>query len=567
MSDRRLMIVGVIVVGWSMVVAGGLWADDVKAAPTAKESAASPQAEHSTLSMAAVSGGGTDQQTDSEHPVQPLLISMEFQDANLKDVLRAFSQQTGINVIASEDVGERKVTLYLEDVTVIDALDQILASADLVYERPAGSQIYIVKPKTKEGEAGSATDQRITRVYKLRFARVSSSRLAKAAEALSNTTLLESQQFTQSSAQAGGQSSSGSTSASTSSSNSNNDIGIDKVVKKLLTEQGEVMVDERTNSLIVTDMPSNFPRIEAVLIALDIKTPQILVEAEVLETSLAKLKDLGFEWGTGSEGSLFTLTPASRTTRFPFGTSNVAPSQASKTSLTTGTLNTAQAVGVLQALQRDTDTKILARPKVLTLDNESAVIKLTSHQTIGFQTTTSGTSGTTSSQPERTTTGVVLVVTPQVNEGGYVTMLVEPSVTRTTQSLITPPSTQGDRVLDPKTRSARAMVRIRQGETLVLGGLIDRSESGSLSQVPVLSGIPFLGEAFKNKETDSNATELIVFVTPRILGEPGGSQVAAAQAAVGTVGLSPLTIREQEANVSRQDVMDDTMQKLERPRL
>lgn len=565
MSDRRFVVVGVMVIGWSVGIAGGLGAAEA-VTPRSEDPTAPAKAADATLAMMAVSSGGMDEESAADDMVQPLRISMEFQDANLKDVLRAFSQQTGINVIASEEVGDRTVTLYLEDVTVIDALDQILTAADLTYERPAGSQIYIVRMKNKAGEEGGVADQRITRVYKLKFARVSTSRLAKAAETLSNATLLEAQQFTQATAETGSSSSSSGTTTGASSGTSK-DVGIDKVVKELLTDEGDVMVDERTNSLIVTDVPSNFPRIEAVLIALDIKTPQILVEAEVLETSLAKLKDLGVEWGTGSEGSLFTLTPASRTTRFPFGNTHLAPTTISKSSITTGTLNSAQAIGVLQALQRDTDTKILARPKVLTLDNESAVIKLTSHQTIGFQSTTSGTSGTTTSEPERTTTGVVLVVTPQVNENGYVTMLVEPSVTRTVLSTITPPNTQGDRVLDPKTRSARAMVRIRQGETLVLGGLIDRSESDTLSQVPILSGIPFLGEAFKNKETDNTATELIVFVTPRILGEAGVSQVAAAHAAVGNVGLSPLTIREQEANVSRQDVMDDTMQQLERPRL
>ena len=93
-------------------------------------------------------------------------VSMDFQDADLKDVLKVFSKQTGINVIAREDVGKRTITLYLEDVTVLDALDQILTAADLTYERSPGSQIYLVKPKVET--AGTEKKAVLeTRIYRL----------------------------------------------------------------------------------------------------------------------------------------------------------------------------------------------------------------------------------------------------------------------------------------------------------------------------------------------------------------------------------------------------------------
>jgi type II secretory pathway component GspD/PulD (secretin) len=115
-------------------------------------------------------------------------------------------------------------------------------------------------------------------------------------------------------------------------------------------------------------------------------------------------------------------------------------------------------------------------------------------------------------------------------------------------------------IVDPKTRSARALVRIRQGETLVMGGLIDRSEEETLQRVPILSGIPILGEAFKNKEINDAASELIVFVTPRILAEPIGTQMAAA-------GPAPFTIREQEPTESRQELVEKALKRLEDPAL
>jgi len=490
---------------------------------------------------------------------EPLRISMDFKDANLKDVLKTFSQQTGVNVIASENIGEKAITLYLEDVTVMDALDQILQAAGLTYERSPGSQIYIVKPKPEL--PGGTQVETITRVYRLKFARVSTSRLARAAEALGAQTPFEAAKTTAALSSQGGSTgsgSSGSTSGSSGASGSSQgkEIGIDKVVEKLLTDVGKVVVDERTNSLIVTDVASNFPRIESVLSTLDVRTAQVLIESEVLETTLGKVKSLGIEWGSGSEGNQVTFTPGSRTTRFPFGFfgTGIAPSLPTPFSLST--LSAASAVGTLQALQRDSDTKILARPKVLTLDNESAMIRLTTNQAVGFTTTTGQQTNTTSVTPERVTTGVILVVTPQVNQDGYITMLVEPSVTKVATASVTPPSTAGT-IVDPKTRSARSMVRVRNGDTLVLGGLIDRSEDQTERKVPFLGDLPIVGRIFRDLEVNNAASELIVFITPRVLEEPGEGQLAA-------VGLlSPPGEREQEPVAGRGEAIEQRLDILE----
>lgn len=491
-------------------------------------------------------------QTETSETDGPLRLSMEFEDANLKDILKAFSAQTGINVIASEEVGERTVTLYLEDVTAMDALDQILQASGVTYERPAGSQIYIVRPKDDKPKITT-----ITRVYPLRYARVSTSKLAKAVEQLS-----ASPSSTAASGLGSATTSTTSTTSTTTGTSSTTGgaagVGIDKVIDKILTEDGKVVVDERTNRLIVTDIPENFPKIEAVINSLDIRTAQILVEVELLETTLSKLKDLGIEWGTGSEGNLVNFTMDDRTTRFPFNWIGHGDAASGPTPFGVSTLSFTDFDGVLQALESDSDTKILARPKVLTLDNESAVIKLTSNQAVGFSSSTTPQS-VTSSTPERTQTGVSLTVTPQVNEGGYVTMAVEPVVTKVVTASVTPPSSLGT-VVDPKTRSAKVVVRVRSGDTLVLGGLIDRSDSETIRRVPILSGIPILGEAFKNQEINDSTSELVVFVSPRILTEPPATRMA-------SVGPGPFAIREQENAASRQSTMEEVLRRLEQPRL
>ena len=480
-------------------------------------------------------------QVPEELAVEPLRISMEFEEAELGSVLKSFSQQTGINIIAAAEISERPVTIYLEDVTVLDALDQILRAGNLTYRRPPGSDIYVVRPI----EPSKAAPKLLTRVYRLKYARVSESILAKAATAFGNRTPFEASLETEmsSGSEGGGQV-----------------AGIDVVIRNLLTRAGQVVVDGRTNSLMITDAPENFPRLEAALAALDIRTPQIMVDAEIIETTLSKLKDLGIEWGTGSEGTLFQLTPASRRSRFPFAQwfGDQGRAGTADPTITLGTIDSSQAVMVLQALETDTDAKILARPKVLTLDNESAVIRLTSDEAIGFETSSAATGTTAGSKPERTTTGLVLVVTPQINEDQYVTMIVEPVVSKTVASKISPPTGQAT-PRDPKTRSARALVRIKSGDTLVVGGLIDRDEQEVVRRVPVLADIPFLGEAFKNTEINNTASELIVFVTPRILADAPDTRLAS---------VEPPAVsgaREQDRGPSRQELIEETLNRLEQP--
>ncbi len=536
-----------VAVGLALVAgSSALWADE----------ASTPSPMRVAMSVANEEAGPSAVPADSELHPEPMRLSMEFQNASLKDVLKTFSKQTGINVIAGEDVADKTITLYLEDVSAMDALDQILSAANLSYERQAGSQIYRVKAKP----ADDPKLHTLTKVYRLKYARVSSSRLARAVEALGSITPFEAQQLTSlaSSSSGGASGSAGSTLGIGSGGGGalgggaqSKDVGVDKVLQELLTDQGKLVVDERTNSVVVSDVPANFPRIEAALAALDQRTGQLLIEAELLETTLAKVKNLGVQWGSGTEGTMFNFTPASRTTRFPF--SILGDKSGAATTITGGTVGFNNAAAALQMLERDTDTKILARPKVLTLDNESAVIRLTAQQAIGFQSNSQTQTGTQSVTPERTTTGVILVVTPQINSDGYITMLVEPSVTKVVTSQVTPPATLGT-IVDPKTRSTRALVRIKDGETLVMGGLIDRSDERTLQKVPILGDIPLVGEAFRDRKVNRSESELVVFISPRILSEPHPAKVASATSGADSapeMGDAP----------SRSQLMEDTLNK------
>ncbi len=561
-----LLVRGIGFCVWLLCIAGLGAQESVHSLEVSE--AASPSEEDSlslnepdTLDLASSSEGA--------FSYEPLRLSMEFQDANLKDVLKIFSQQTGINVITSAQVGDQPVTIYLEDVEAMDALDQILLAAGLTYERPAGSEIYIVKPIELQ-ETGVTT---MTRVYRLRYARVSSTPLAQAAGKLIAGGSLGGG----GSGGGGGGGGSGSSAGAGSSGGTGGGgstgggggggatgggggSGVDTVLTGLLTSQGSIVVDGRTNSLIVTDVPENFPRLEAALAALDIPTQQIMIHVEIIETTLGKDKTLGFQWGTGADGDMLTLTPGSRTTRFPFGLLRDGISPTGPTPFSTSTLSAQRAAGLLQALESDSDTKILARPKILTLDNESAVIRLTTDQAIGFASSSQQSTGTTTSEPERQTTGVLLTVTPQVNEKKYITMVLEPAITKTVASQITAPSGQSTPI-DPKTRSSRTVVRVRGGDTIVVGGLIDQSDQESHKRVPVVSGIPFLGEVFKHKEVNSSISELLVFVTPQLLEDAQQEDQHGMLASKDPKARFP---QQQESTRSRHTLMEETLNVLER---
>ena len=478
-------------------------------------------------------------------------ISLDFQDANLKDVLKLLSLQSGINFIAAENVKDRKITLFVDQVTVQDVLDQLLRANHLVSDTMPDSNILIIR-ETATGD-GPPT---VTKIYKLHYARLSTSFLARAVASGGRSSASGSGGLATTVIAAGG-GSGGSSGGAT---------GIDRVIEKLLTDGGSLVADERTNSLVITDVPDNYEKIERAIAALDVKTPQVLIEAELLEVSASKTKNLGIEWGgtAGKTGpTLATFTPATdATTRFPFTlfkSSGLLTSSQSRT-ITLGTLNSAQFQAVLKAIQNDLTARLLAHPKVLTLDNERALIELTADTAIGKQvaTTATGGTGTTATTAERSPTGIKLQVTPQINADGYITMYVEPSLSRPVASEFFP-----SEFVDPKIRSVSTIVRVRDGETIVIGGLIDRQDTKGLRKVPGLGNVPLVGAAFKKTDDTLSDVELIVFITPRIVTED-----AVDRASAGTqvpLHLPPLAPEQQPpggAPAAREQTMTTTIEQM-----
>ncbi len=437
-------------------------------------------------------------------------ISMDLQDASLKDVLKILSIQSNLNFVASEAIQDRKLTLYMDKVPLKEAMNKIFKANNLSYDLDKEASIFIVK------DWGKPTTETITEVFFLKHATVTSSSLRG-----------EIRSSMGSSGSSSSDSSSSSSSLSESSSgggSAGGNPGITDSIRKLLSENGSVVEDSRTNSLIITDTPMRMEVIRKVILSLDISVPQVMLEVEILDVSKDIVDNIGFKFGQTPLS--IAITGGQATAGFPYhswakafgggyGTIDINNSN------TGGGAYKAQ----LDFLRTETDTKFLARPKILTLNNETAEIKITTDEAIGVASVQegTGTSSSTTVTAERYETGVILRVTPQIDMStGEITMFVYPKVSEasTTKSSFAAGSdtTKTYTFVNPEVRSTKTTVRIQDGETMVLGGLIRRQDVTVTTKLPVLGDIPFFGGLFRHKTVSPGKDrELLVFITPRII--------------------------------------------------
>ncbi|MFC1703629.1 secretin and TonB N-terminal domain-containing protein [Candidatus Omnitrophota bacterium] len=453
-------------------------------------------------------------------------ISMDFKDASLKDVLKIFSQQSGMNFIASDAIKDRTVTIYLDNVPVEKALESILSANNLSYEIKKGEKIFIVR------ELGRTDEKTITKIFYLKYATTTISRLNRQiAEGLTDQdegyelTVIPS--------------------------------GIKEAVEEILSPVGRLVEDPRTSSLIITDVASRFPIIESTIASLDIPTPQVLIEVEMLDASRNLVDKLGVKLGEEP----FSWSGPTHTSFWPFDESsaerNALDSEDPISSYTVGTLDLTGFTAVLNILKRDSTTRYLARPRLLTLSNETAEIKITTDEAIGLKTTTQSSEGTAqqTQEAERAETGVSLRVTPQVNHAtGEITMFIEPTVSEAR----TGGTFGGTTFKDPEERGTKSVVRVKNGQTVVIGGLLRTQLSQAITKVPFLGDVPLMGAMFRHKDkTQDDDRELIVFITPHIMDES-----IAAAAGKKALAYSPFWGREQECSLERVRAVNNALDKV-----
>ena len=427
-------------------------------------------------------------------------VSLDLEDARLVDVLKMLSQQSGLNFISTEVIKDRQLTLYLEDVPLKEAMDIVFKANNLSYDFYPDSNIFVIK------EMGVPGLEIRTKVYNLKYVRVSSSRMQSEIDSL----------LAESGSDEGG---------SGGGTEDEEGEGIKGAVESVLSEFGKVTEDGITNSLIVVDVPAQFVMIDEVISKLDIPCTKVMIEVEMLDVSKTHLDKIGFNYANGLYAS---FGAGARSTHFPFAERFLKnpTTQTTAGDLTPpvlGILDLTQFTAVMQFLTSDTTTKFIARPKILTVANEVAEVNLTTNEAIGV--TTSITDGGTSTQDvEREETGTKLRVVPQVNmDTREITLAMEMFNRESVDSGISITGlSSGSTLKNVEERGTKSVVRLKDGETLYIGGLIRKEENETVTKIPWLGDLPFIGALFRYTErpaADNQDRELLVFLTPRIIGE------------------------------------------------
>jgi|GEM_PF-437995 len=459
-------------------------------------------------------------------------VTVRVKGVPLATFLDTIAAQAKVNFIITEGLEQKRVTAFLQNVTVRDALQVLLEIKGLTYSPVGHSNTYIVTQRSKQAE------NTVTRIYALNYIPL----IALNAEDATDMT---------GSATGGGGSGGGGGSTAKPCSSKNQKITIARILCTVLTRTGDIELDPRTNALIVTDIPEIFPQVEQILSELDRKAPQVLIEAQIVEIDATRTRNLGFEWG-GTNGELGTFTGGQRDTTFPLNlpnnlssahffdplaipggvistiggsgsgssaaTATTAPPTLFGSYLKTSVLDLTSLSVTLRALVENSEARFLGKPKIMTLNNKTATIEITQHQAIAIQSTITGGQGVSQavSQAERADTGVKLKVTPQVNKDGFITMLIEPTFANVAVSAV---STAANPVFDPLSRHEITLVRVKNGQTVVIGGLLESTENKSVRKVPFLGYIPLIGWFFTSTLYTRTNTDLVVFLTPTIVSD------------------------------------------------
>jgi type IV pilus assembly protein PilQ len=406
-------------------------------------------------------------------------ISVNLKDVDLKDFFRLIHEISGLNVVLDPQV-HGNLTIVLDDVPWDQALDIVLKNNDLSRQLD-GNVLRIATIDTLRHEAENRRGQ--IDAEALAVDKVSITRFLSYAHA--------------------------------------KDVILP--VKKFLSQRGDVVADERTNSLIVSDIPAVLPQIDRIIQQMDRKTQEVEIEARVVAATRNFARDIGVQlgmgWGNGttSVGGAPAVGPSTAITNitnplyYSLGGTIPLFSNLGATGPTSGiqlinATNNMRIDVILSAAESRGLLKVLSRPRVVTQNNIQAVVKqgvkipvVTAAQLNGPPTVT------------YVDAFLRLTVTPQITSEGTIFLNVDVENTLPDFSN----AIGGNPTL--LTQQATTQVLVTDGGTVVIGGVIQTNNSLNISQVPLLGNIPFLGNLFKHRSVQTTNQELIFFITPRII--------------------------------------------------
>jgi type IV pilus assembly protein PilQ len=404
-------------------------------------------------------------------------VSLDFKDVAIADVLRLIAEVSDLNIIAGDEVSGN-VTIRLVEVPWDQALDVILMTKGLGFVR-VGNVLRIAPADVLKAEEEVRLQERRNK-EKLEDLEVKLLPVNYAAVK-----------------------------------------DIEGLVRRLLSSRGTVNLDKRTNTLIIKDISSVIDEASALIAAIDTQTPQVMIEAKIVEANLDFSRELGSVWGIQTQQFVDPFDPDTLRTDlgsedYRFIDDNSLAFANPITAVPTGLLSLGALIldedfrvdAQIQAAESTGDGKVISSPRIVTLDNKEASIQ--QGVSIPFQTFEGG-----DAKLEFIDAVLSLVVTPHITADQSIIMAIE--VTRNAPDSTVPTPTGSPAIAK---NVAQTETLVKDGQTLVLGGIYTITKSQRQSRVPYLHRIPVIGNLFKNNELTDQRKELLVFVTPRIVRLP-----------------------------------------------
>jgi type IV pilus assembly protein PilQ len=419
-------------------------------------------------------GSGTNPQTSAGVPIYTgQRISLDFQQADLIDVLRLIAEVSGMNIITSPDVAGR-VTTRMVNVPWDQALDMILKTHGLAKDQE-GSIIRVApRDRLRKERDDELQSKRVVEELEPPVTRTLQLSYARAEELKSN-------------------------------------------MEKLLTKQGRLDIDKRTNTIIVKDVSATVDEVLELIRRLDSQTRQVSIDTRIVETSRTFLQELGIRWGGFVNQDTGVKFPRQVALTGRQGPTPVGGNFA--VDLPTITQPAALAIGFslisnssildleLQALERTGRGRIISNPKVVTLDNKEALIE--SGDEVPFKTE----SAETGPKVEFKDAKITLKVTPHISPDDYVLLEIDAAKKEVDFAR----TVEGNPTIT--SRQSKTSILVKNGATAVIGGLFKRTTADTREGVPGVSKIPYLGWLFKTEQTRDDNDDLLFFITPRIVRE------------------------------------------------
>lgn len=298
-------------------------------------------------------------------------------------------------------------------------------------------------------------------------------------------------------------------------------------ITKLLTAKGrETMAVNMTAGLIqISDRPAALKRVEAYLRTLDGTVQrQVEIEAKIYEVILSDQFQFGIDWVHVAEAYGGAMGFGGATLPVAIGSGALQPSAlnglGSFTSLSTLVFSNFNSSAAVQALQSQCRVEVVSKPRIRTLNNQTAMIKVGTEmpffsQTLSQFQSQSGPTTTSGDQVTTVTVGTILSITPQISDDNWISMDISPVLTSLVSTEKSPSRTATAPKLD--TKQASTILRVRDSTTVVLGGLIQTEIAKNQRKVPLMGDVPLLGKLFTGTYNAKQKKELVIFVTPTIM--------------------------------------------------